>query len=92
MIGGDSYALIHVPGSQATVEERHLRCRDPVTRRRKDCEIYEEGDSFTVVKVEDLCTGDRSSLCDVDDLLTLTVQLSNSNSLRANFEPESFKI
>ena len=92
LIRGGSYALIYVPNEQATVEEERLTCEDVVARHRKDCELYEEQDGFTVVKMEDLCKRGAQVRCEGGDRMELLLRLSNSNSLSSNFLASSFKV
>ena len=92
VVRGGSYALIHVPDKQASVEERYLKCRDLVAGRLRDCEIYEEQDDYTIVKMDDLCQKGTQRLCSDGEELNLLLQLSNSNSLSSNFLPTSFMI
>ena len=92
LIRGGSYALIYIPNEQATVEEKYLKCKDVLAVHRKDCEIYDEIDGYTIVKMDDLCKSGTKVLCKANEKLELLLQLSNSNSLSSNFLSKSFKI
>ena len=64
LIRGGSYAHVYVPNEQATVDEAYLKCEDMVVGYRKDCEVYDEQEGYTIVKIDDLCKRGKQVLCE----------------------------
>ena len=58
-IRGDSYALVHIPKSDAFVRENRLRCKELSQRSDKDCSLVSEDEEYSVIKIEGLCLEQR---------------------------------